>query len=60
MQEANLRESIEQPETRSPALNGEPPATAAGPEPEGVVVTPPGGAPMIVFESVRKVYEPRV
>jgi cell division transport system ATP-binding protein len=61
MQEADLTETLRHPGSTAPALNGADgdgmPATAVASATEAQAV---GGAPMIVFELVTKVYEPNV
>jgi cell division transport system ATP-binding protein len=59
VQEADLKEQLDQPGAPAVALNGDPsvPGAAVGPNDVG---PPPSGTPMIVFEAVTKIYDPNV
>ena len=60
MQEADLTESLEDtPATTAVELNGDSTESAVAVDPEAVDPAP-SGTPMIVFEGVKKVYEPNV
>jgi len=60
VQEADLKDSLEDtPATTAVELNGDPTESAVAIDPEAVG-PPPSGTPMIVFEAVKKVYEPNV
>src|SRR5688500_17273888 len=59
VQEADLKEQLEQPETPAAAVNGEAAETASAVLPDEPTMGP-SGAPMIVFEGVTKIYDPNV
>jgi cell division transport system ATP-binding protein len=62
VQEADLTAHVEDPATPTAALNGdEAPEPELAPEVDSAEqAQEPGGTPMIVFEGVKKVYEPNV
>jgi cell division transport system ATP-binding protein len=59
VQEADLKEQLQQPETPAAASNGESSEAAPTVVPDGTQPAP-AGTPMIVFESVTKIYDPNV
>jgi cell division transport system ATP-binding protein len=59
VQEADLKEQLQQPETPAGALNGESSEAAPAVVPDGTQPVP-AGTPMIVFEGVTKIYDPNV
>jgi cell division transport system ATP-binding protein len=59
VQEADLKEQLQQPETPAAALNGESSEATPAVVPDGTQPAP-AGTPMIVFESVTKIYDPNV
>jgi len=59
VQEADLKEQLEQPGTPAAAVNGEAAETAPAVLPDEPTIGP-AGAPMIVFEGVTKIYDPNV
>jgi cell division transport system ATP-binding protein len=59
VQEADLREQLQQPEAPAAEPNGDPAQAAPAVLPDEAS-PPPSGTPMIVFESVTKIYDPNV
>jgi cell division transport system ATP-binding protein len=59
VQEADLTEHVDQPAAATVELNGDPLEEATIVEPEAVGPAP-AGSPMIVFEDVTKIYDPKV